>query len=65
MDITDVVKNIQHQRAITSSHLINDQVMIWMVREHVIRDEVASHSFAVVGPEELGGCVPQLACFIG
>ena len=58
MDITDVVKNVQHQRAITSSHLVNDKVMIWMVQELVIRDEVASHSFAIVGSEELGGCVP-------
>jgi len=56
--ISDVVQYVKHQRPVPSPHFVYYQVMVGMVCEFVIRDHVSSDSFAIVGSEELGGCVP-------
>jgi hypothetical protein len=35
------------------------------LRDLIVGDEVPCDGFAVVGGEELGGCVPELPCLVG
>ena len=58
--VADVVEDVQHQRAVSSAHLVDDQVVVGMVRELVVLHEISGYGFAVVGAKELRRCVPQL-----
>lgn len=59
--IADVVEDVEHQRAAAGTHFVDYQVMVRVGGKLVVGDEVAGDGFAVVGAEELGRGVPELA----
>lgn len=58
VDGADVVEDVEHEGAAAGSHLVEDEVVVRVRREAVVRDEVAGNGLAVKGAEELGGRVP-------
>ena len=61
MKVADVIKNVEHKGSISCAHLVDDEVVVGVVGELVIGNEVAGDGFAIVGAEELGRGVPELA----
>lgn len=59
--VVDVVEDVGHHGAVSGAHLVDDQVAVGEEGEFVVLDEVSGDGFAVVGLEELGGGVPELA----
>ena len=59
--VADVVEDVEHESSVTSAHFVDDEVVVGMVGKLVVCDKVAGDGFAVVGAEELGGGVPELA----
>ena len=65
VNVANVVQHVQHQRSVPGTQLIYDEVLRRVVRQLVICDQVSGNSFAIVGPKELGGSMPQLSSVIG
>lgn len=65
MKIADIVEDVEHESAVSSTKLVYNQIMIWMVRELVVCDQVPSESFAVERTEKFGRRVPELSALIG
>lgn len=63
--VPDVVEDIKHQCAVAGAHFVDYEVVVGVVRIFIVFDEVAGDSFAVVGAEEFGGCVPELTGVVG
>lgn len=59
--IADVVQDVTHHGTIPGAHLVDDEVVIGEERQFVVLDKVPRDGFAIVGLEELCGCVPELA----
>ena len=64
IQIADVVQDVQHQRAVARADFVDDQVVVGVVRQLVVYYQVARDGFAVVGSEEFGGRVPELASWV-
>ncbi len=64
MEVADVVEYVEHEGPVPCTHFVDDEVVVRVVGELVVCDEVAGDGFAVVGPEELGGSVPELASVV-
>lgn len=56
--MADVVKDVDHQRAISGAHLVYDQVLIRGVGDFVVLYQVSSHSFAIIWTEEFRRGMP-------
>lgn len=65
VELTNVVKDIEHQSAIAGTNLVDDQVLIRGMGPFVVLHEVAGHSFAIVRMEEFGRGMPQLTSVVG
>lgn len=49
VSVADEIQDVEHQRAIPCTHLIYDQVMVRVQGQLVVRDEISSNCFSVVG----------------
>lgn len=63
--VPDVVEDVEHERAVAGAHLVDDQIVVRVQREPVVRHEISRDGLAVVGPEQLRRGVPQLPRRIG
>lgn len=57
----DVVEDVGHHGAVPGAHLVDCEVAVGEEGEFVVLDEVAGDGFAVVGLEQFGWGVPELA----
>ena len=58
--LADVVEDVQHQRAVAGAHLVDDEIVVRVQRELVVRDQIPRDGLAVERTEQLRRCVPQL-----
>lgn len=58
VDVADVVEDVEHECSVPGAEFIDDEVVEWVVSDHVVDDEVAGYCFAVVWTKEFCGCVP-------
>ena len=60
-----VIEDVEHQRAVARAQLVDEQVVVRVVRQQVVLHQVARDGLAVVRTEELGWRVPELPRRIG
>lgn len=63
--IADEIEDIQHQRAVARPHLVDDQIVVRVECQLVVRHQISRDRLAVVRLEQLRGRVPQLPRIIG
>lgn len=56
----DVVKDIAHERAVSCTDLVYDQIVVWEESVLVICNKPSGYCFSIVWSEQLGRCMPQL-----
>ena len=63
--VSNVVEDVQHHGSVSGTHLVYDEIMVGVVVELVVGDYEVGDGLAVVGGEELGRGVPELAQVVG
>lgn len=61
MYVSNVVQDVQHHRSVSSTHFVNDEVLVWEEIVLVVLHQVPRQRFSIVRREQLGRCMPQLA----
>lgn len=62
--IANVIQHVEHQSAVPSTQLVDNEIMYRVIRKSVICDQVPRDSFPVVWTEQLGRSMPQLPTLI-
>lgn len=58
--VANEIQDIQHHRAVARAHLVDNQVVVRVQCELVIRDEIPRNCLAIIWPEQFCRRMPQL-----
>jgi len=60
----NIIKDIQHERTIASTHFVDEEIVVGIQTQFVVGHHVSSHCFTIIRLEEFRGCVPELSSLI-
>lgn len=56
--IPDIVEDIEHQGTVAGTQFVDDEIVIWILRQLVVGNQISSYSVSIIRPKELCRCMP-------